>query len=68
MLEIGGGFVNYKDNGTENISISFSEEYKEEHPIFKTLKMVLVENKSKGDNVKAPAYKVLLYKPQPKEQ
>ena len=67
-MEIGAGFVNYNvEKGTECINISFCEEYKEEHPIFKTLKMVLVENKNKGDNEKAPAYKLLLYKPQPKE-
>ena len=66
-MDIGAGFVNYNvEKGTESISIVLDDTVKELFPQLKELKISLNENKNKGDNEKAPAYRVNLYKP--KEQ
>lgn len=63
-MEIGAGFVNYNvEKGTESISIVLDDAIKEIYPAFKELRISLIENKNKGDNEKAPAYRVTLYKP-----
>lgn len=63
-MDIGAGFVNYNvEKGTESISIVLDETIKEIYPAFKELRISLIENKNKGDNEKAPAYRVTLFKP-----
>jgi uncharacterized protein (DUF736 family) len=63
-MEIGAGFVNYNvEKGTENISIVLDEAVKEIFPQLKEVRISLIENKNKGDNEKAPAYRVTLFKP-----
>jgi uncharacterized protein (DUF736 family) len=67
MATIGAAWLKNKDNGEFYYSCNIDEALLP-LTLTKEKRLILVENKNKGDNEKAPDFKIELYVPKEKEE
>lgn len=66
-MNIGSGFYNITENGTNYISISLDETILELYPNLQKVKFALNEIPANEQKENGPHYRLSMYKPKPKQ-